>query len=53
MAAFGRLGKVRHMSIENVKKVDIKTIIPYENNPRNNKDAVEATANSIKEFGWQ
>lgn len=34
-------------------EVGIDDISPYENNPRNNDDAVEATANSIKEFGWQ
>lgn len=33
------------MSIDQVK--------PYEKNPRKNDDAVNATANSIKEFGWQ
>lgn len=27
-------------------------IIPYENNPRNNEEAVEKVANSIKEFGF-
>lgn len=31
----------------------IDKVIPYENNPRNNDDAVDSTANSIKEFGWQ
>ena len=31
----------------------IDEIKPYENNPRNNDDAVDATANSIKQFGWQ
>lgn len=36
-----------------VKSMKIGDVIPYENNPRKNKDAVEATANSIKEFGWQ
>ena len=36
-----------------IKIVPIKSIKPYENNPRNNDDAVEAVANSIKEFGWQ
>ena len=36
-----------------VNNVPIGSITPYENNPRNNDDAVEATANSIKEFGWQ
>ena len=38
------------MKIENWPISDVK---PYENNPRNNDDAVEATANSIREFGWQ
>lgn len=37
--------KVENWSIDKVK--------PYDKNPRNNDDAVEATANSIKEFGWQ
>lgn len=37
--------KVQLVPIENVK--------PYENNPRDNDDAVDAVANSIKEFGWQ
>ena len=31
----------------------IDDIKPYENNPRNNDDAVDAVANSIKQFGWQ
>lgn len=31
----------------------ISEITPYENNPRKNDQAVEAVANSIKEFGWQ
>ena len=31
----------------------IDDIKPYENNPRNNDDAVDAVANSIREFGWQ
>lgn len=38
------------MQVENWQIEDIK---PYANNPRNNDDAVESTANSIKEFGWQ
>ena len=37
----------------NVKTVPIENIKPYENNPRNNKDAVGKVAESIKEFGWQ
>lgn len=32
---------------------NIDDVKPYDKNPRNNDDAVEATANSIKEFGWQ
>ena len=31
----------------------IDDIKPYENNPRDNDDAVDAVANSIKRFGWQ
>lgn len=38
------------MEVRNLKIDEIK---PYENNPRNNLDAVDATANSIKEFGWR
>ena len=38
------------MEVRNLKIDEIK---PYENNPRDNLDAVDATANSIKEFGWQ
>lgn len=32
---------------------DIDRVIPYENNPRNNDDAVEKVANSLREFGWK
>jgi hypothetical protein len=40
---------------ETVKIVDkpIELLRPYENNPRNNEQAVEAVANSIKEFGFK
>lgn len=38
------------MEVVNMNITDVK---PYENNPRINDDAVEATANSIKEFGFQ
>ena len=31
----------------------LSELIPYENNPRNNDDAVEYVANSIKEFGFK
>jgi DNA modification methylase len=36
-----------------VRSIPIKDIKPYANNPRNNKDAVEKVAESIKEFGWK
>ena len=36
-----------------VQSVSIDKIKPYENNPRNNNDGVDAVAESIKEFGWQ
>ncbi len=32
---------------------NIDELIPYENNPRRNDEAVEFVANSIKEFGWK
>lgn len=31
----------------------IKDIIPYKNNPRKNEKAIDAVANSIKEFGFK
>ena len=31
----------------------VADLIPYENNPRNNDEAVEYVANSIKQFGFQ
>lgn len=33
--------------------LNVDKIIPYENNPRKNDDAVEAVANSIKNFGFK
>lgn len=36
-----------------VEAKSIDEIKPYENNPRDNDDAVDAVANSIKEFGYQ
>lgn len=33
--------------------MSIDDIIPYENNPRRNEKAVDAVANSIKEFGFK
>ncbi|WP_312031020.1 DNA modification methylase [Hujiaoplasma nucleasis] len=31
----------------------IKSLIEYDNNPRNNEEAIEAVANSIREFGFK
>ena len=33
--------------------MDIGALIPYENNPRRNEKAVEAVANSIRDFGFK
>lgn len=41
---------------DNAKKIvqkGINTIIPYENNPRKNENAVDKVANSIRAFGFQ
>lgn len=37
----------------NIIEQNIEKLIPYENNPRNNDDAVDQVAESIKEFGFQ
>lgn len=34
-------------------EMKLKDLTPYENNPRNNKDAVDFVANSIQEFGFK
>ena len=36
-----------------IELININKIIPYENNPRNNDEAVEPVMNSIKEFGFK
>lgn len=36
-----------------LRYINIGDIIPYENNPRKNDDAVEYVANSIREFGFR
>ena len=41
------------MAEMNVIEVPITSIFPYENNPRRNMKAVDAVANSIKEFGFK
>ena len=38
------------MQVVNMRIADV---VPYENNPRHNENAVEAVANSIMEFGWK
>ena len=37
----------------NIVERKVKDLIPYEHNPRKNDDAVNAVANSIKEFGFK
>lgn len=37
----------------NIIDIDVAALTPYENNPRDNDGAVEAVANSIKEFGFK
>ena len=36
-----------------IEYMNVDDIIPYENNPRKNDEAVEKVANSIKEFGFK
>lgn len=42
--------KIKQMEIETL---NIDDVIPYDNNPRHNEDAVQYVANSIKEFGFK
>jgi site-specific DNA-methyltransferase (adenine-specific) len=37
----------------NVINLDINKLIPYINNPRNNENAIDKVASSIKEFGFK
>ena len=37
----------------NIINLDINKLIPYINNPRNNVEAVDKVASSIKEFGFK
>ena len=37
----------------NIVQKKLTELIPYENNPRNNDDAVDYVAESIKEFGFK
>lgn len=34
-------------------KKNVNELVPYENNPRHNDDAVEYVANSIEQFGFK
>lgn len=36
----------------NILEIELTELISYENNPRNNEEAVELVANSIKTFGF-
>lgn len=36
-----------------IENIDISKIKPYENNPRHNDKAIDAVANSIREFGFK
>ena len=36
----------------NILEIELTELIPYENNPRNNEEAVEPVVNSIKTFGF-
>ena len=36
----------------NILEIELTELIPYENNPRNNEEAVEPVANSIKIFSF-
>ena len=36
-----------------VEDRNIGEIVPYDNNPRDNSEAIEKVAESIREFGWQ
>lgn len=36
-----------------IKEISIEELTPYEHNPRNNADAVQAVAKSIEEFGFK
>ena len=37
----------------NIIELEINEIIPYKDNPRVNKDAVNVVKNSLSKFGWQ
>ena len=58
--AFGLIGSMLRLRIVCfggaymiIQEKKIKDLIPYENNPRKNDEAVEYVANSIREFGFK
>ena len=36
-----------------VQEIELSNLVEYKNNPRNNDGAVEAVAESIREFGFK
>lgn len=36
-----------------IVNIAVDKLVPYENNPRNNTEAIQYVANSIKEFGFK
>lgn len=44
--------KERSKKLHKIQRIKIDEIIPYENNPRDNKNAIDKVAESIKEFGF-
>ena len=47
------MAKVMPVSADQIVMMPIGSIIPYDKNPRKNKDAVDAVAASIKEYGFK
>ena len=46
-------GKKKKMSKLNIEYIKTGELIPYVNNPRNNENAIDVVAGSIKEFGFK
>jgi len=46
------MNRVKNQAPLEIEMMPIADITPYANNPRDNTDAVDAVAASIKEFGW-
>jgi hypothetical protein len=47
------LKKNKRMKMMDIKMVKIDDIVPYENNPRHNADAIEPVKESIRQFGFK